>query len=396
MKNILKVQYKILVILIEIITLFFIFFLTYNYLILPTGKQTFYLPSSTISSLKSTLEENGYKIYMLDNLLLPFIEVPQKGWYNVNNKEGRYFLFTNLHRKKTLSSQLMSIKIFAGETSIELTKRLANDMDLDANKLLHHYQKKSLYKEGDIFEGRYTVAKNINEETVLSYLFQCSNKKFQNFEMNITKRELSIPEKKILLNIASIIQKESNAKEEMPIISSVIYNRLKKNMRLQMDGTLNYGRYAHTIVTSERIKEDSSFYNTYKHKGLPPAPLSTVSIEALTAAYSPKHSNYLFFMLTKDGTHTFAEDYKKHLINIRKFRKSMKDKNGTKQSKSMAVKLTTKEVKIIKQKYISKKVKIEKNINHVTTKEIKLHTKRNLTKEHNVTFTRSSTIEHPL
>lgn len=225
---------------------------------------------------------------------------------------------------KTPPSKIISIKIFAGETSMELCKRLANDMDLNSSRLLDFYQQKSLYQEGDIFEGRYTLPKKIDEETVLSYLFFSSQKIFQNFERTVARKPLRLSEKKILLNIASIIQKESNAKEEMPIISSVIYNRLKKNMRLQMDGTLNYGQYAHTIVTSERIKEDKSFYNTYKHKGLPPAPLSTVSIDALKAAYNPKQGKYLFFMLTKNGTHTFAENYKNHLKNVHKFKEEMR------------------------------------------------------------------------
>ena len=49
-------------------------------------------------------------------------------------------------------------------------------------------------------------------------------------------------------------------------------------MRLQMDGTLNYGKYSHVKVTPERIREDNSTFNTYKHKGLPSSPIGAVSI----------------------------------------------------------------------------------------------------------------------
>ena len=62
--------------------------------------------------------------------------------------------------------------------------------------------------------------------------------------------------------IASVIQKESANTEEMPLVSSVVYNRIKKGMRLQMDGTLNYGKFSHTRVTPKRIREDKSVYNT--------------------------------------------------------------------------------------------------------------------------------------
>jgi len=116
----------------------------------------------------------------------------------------------------------------------------------------------------------------------------------------------------------------------MPLISSVIYNRLEKGMRLQMDGTLNYGKYAHTIVSPERIKNDESDYNTYKHKGLPPHPLSTVTIDALKASMRPKKTDYLFFMLNKDGSHNFAATYEKHLANIKAFRIYQKEKNAKK------------------------------------------------------------------
>ncbi len=106
----------------------------------------------------------------------------------------------------------------------------------------------------------------------------------------------------------------------MPLISSVIYNRLEKGMKLQMDGTLNYGKYSHTVVTPERIKSDESPYNTYKYKGLPPHPLGTVSLAALKASIKPAESNYIFFMLNPNGTHNFTATYKEHLKNIRAFR----------------------------------------------------------------------------
>ena len=121
---------------------------------------------------------------------------------------------------------------------------------------------------------------------------------------------------RVLLTIASIIQKESNSAKEMPLISSVIFNRLDKGMRLQMDGTLNYGKNSRTIVTPERIKTDTSYYNTYKYKGLPPAPISSVTLDALHAAMHPAKSDYLFFMLKPDGSHTFASSYEKHLKRI--------------------------------------------------------------------------------
>jgi UPF0755 protein len=101
-------------------------------------------------------------------------------------------------------------------------------------------------------------------------------------------------------------------------------------MKLQMDSTLNYGEYSHTVITPERIKTDGSYYNTYKHKGLPPYPLGTVTQDALYAAIHPLKSDYLFFMLNEKGEHNFASIYKEHLENIKKFRTHQKKKERDK------------------------------------------------------------------
>jgi len=121
----------------------------------------------------------------------------------------------------------------------------------------------------------------------------------------------------------------------MPIIASVIENRLNKGMKLQMDGTLSYGKYSHKTITSKRIRKDTSYYNTYIHGGIPPAPLCTVSIEALRAALHPKKTNYLYFMLNKKGRHDFSASYKQHVKHIKAFRskKKKKDSNTTQKTK---------------------------------------------------------------
>jgi UPF0755 protein len=115
-----------------------------------------------------------------------------------------------------------------------------------------------------------------------------------------------------------VIQKEAANNEEMPIVASVINNRLKKEMALQMDGTLNYGKYSHIKVTPKRIREDKSSFNTYRNKGLPSSPVCSVSLEAINAVLHPQETNYLYFMKNKSGVHDFTHSYKEHLRNIQK------------------------------------------------------------------------------
>ncbi|MGE0051102.1 MAG: endolytic transglycosylase MltG, partial [Arcobacter sp.] len=120
------------------------------------------------------------------------------------------------------------------------------------------------------------------------------------------------------LILASVIQKEAATTNEMPIVASVIQNRLKKGMKLQMDGTLNYGKYSNEIVTADRIREDNTSYNTYKFVGLPKDPICAVSLNAIKAAIFPVKSNYLYFVReNKTGLHKFASTFEEHQANIR-------------------------------------------------------------------------------
>ncbi len=322
-------QYKHFILFLEVILVIVVLGMAYIYMPLNDGSKTFYIASSDENEIIDTLHKNGYEVTWIDKKFLTSKQLPAPGWYTVNpGQHSRLSFFRHLYLKKT--THVMDVVIYAGETKTKLTKRLANDMKLDPEKLLNSYHVLARLEEGEILAGRYTIARKADENTTISYLFDRSRKQLKRFEKTYFKTAPGKMQRRILFTIASIIQKESNSVEEMPLISSVIYNRLKKNMKLQMDGTLNYGPYAHTVVTPERIKNDESRYNTYKYKGLPPHPLSSVSMEALQASVRPAESDYLFFMLNKNGTHDFSATYAQHLENLKAFRKHQKEKKRQK------------------------------------------------------------------
>ncbi|SFV71823.1 FIG004453: protein YceG like [hydrothermal vent metagenome] len=231
-------------------------------------------------------------------------------------------------------TKAIRIKIFAGENTEELTKRLANDLKLKQTKLLEAYKALRRHIEGDILSGFYFVSSTANEESIIHAIFAMSDKRLKAFTQRHCQAVPNVLEFKVLLTIASIIQKESNDPKEMPLISSVIENRLNKGMKLQMDSTLNYAKYSHKIITSSRIKNDESYYNTYKYKGIPPSPLCTVSIDALKSALYPRKTNYLYFMLNKKGKHDFSATYAKHKKNIRAFKEKVSPTKEHNNSKS--------------------------------------------------------------
>ena len=335
MKRIILAKYHLLRLLSKIFILLLLIPLVYNYIPVQKGKSTFYLPFSNVDSVIDTLKENGYGVSKIDKLMLKYIKPPEAGWYTVEKiPRKRFKFFEQLSKQK---AKTMRVKLYAGENSIELTKRLAQNLKLDPKKLLQEYRRLTKYLEGDIFAGFYQIARKADERAVITALFKASEirlKTFTSTHCSDAKNPNEL-ELKILLIIASIIQKETNNKHEMYLISSVIENRLNKGMKLQMDGTLNYGEHSHKRVTPKRIRKDRSYYNTYVHGGIPPAPLCTVDIHALEAALHPKKTNYLYFMLNKKGRHDFASSYKQHVKNIKAFRhkKKKKDTNTIKKPK---------------------------------------------------------------
>jgi UPF0755 protein len=324
MKQLISKKYKHFVLYVELFMVILLLPILYNFVPVNQGTSTFYIDSSHIDNVTKALEKHGYTVTWIDKFMLQLIHTPQKGWYTITpNTYGRLFFFEYLHKQK---AQTMNIIIYAGETAKELTSRLAKNMKLDQEKLYYFYQRHTQFEEADIFAKHYTLAKKADENITISYLFEMSSKRLKIFEKKYFHKRPDTMEIKILLTIASIIQKESNSIKEMPAISSVIHNRLKKGMKLQMDSTLNYGDHSHTIITSKRIKTDTSYYNTYKFKGLPPYPLGTITEDALYAAMHPVESDYLFFMLNKKGEHDFSVSYEEHLKNIKAFRTHQRSK----------------------------------------------------------------------
>ncbi len=122
-----------------------------------------------------------------------------------------------------------------------------------------------------------------------------------------------------VLTLASIIEGEAMVENEMPIISSVYHNRLQIGMRLQADPTIQYILPDGPRRLLRRDLKIDSPYNTYLYAGLPPGPISNPGIRAIRAAVYPADTDYLYFVATGDGTHSFSRTYDQHLNAKRRF-----------------------------------------------------------------------------
>jgi UPF0755 protein len=137
-------------------------------------------------------------------------------------------------------------------------------------------------------------------------------------QMHLSKNEIS--------TLASIVQKESNKSDEMPIIAGVYLNRLKLGMPLQADPTVIFAWHDPSIrrVLSVHTALESP-YNTYMVKGLPPGPICAPSIQAIDAVLNYAEHNYIYFCAREDfsGYHSFATTFAQHQVNARRYQRSM-------------------------------------------------------------------------
>ena len=321
-------------------------------------QRVIHIPQGSTTYIVSYLDKNNYDMNYIDKIILRFIGSPQSGWIDLQSVNMTKIEF--LYKLTTSKAALKKVTLIPGETYYFYLQDLAQILNISTYKLFDTYAKYAYKKDGNIIADTYHLPIGMNEEQLIKYLFGITDKKYK----LLSEKIFGSYNKKNwyrYVTIASIIQKESASKQEMAIVSSVIHNRLKKNMKLQMDGTLNYSKYSHTRITRKMIKNDETQYNTYKYKGLPNDPVCAIEFEAIRAAIFPVETDYLYFMKSKDGTkHNFSSTYKAHKKNI----------NNIKKYKRQKKKINKKILSIIKQSEKKKSNRVIRKVNKKTKKPI--------------------------
>ena len=181
--------------------------------------------------------------------------------------------------------------------------------------------------EGYLFPDTYFFNRTLSPEDIIRQMLRRffsvwgAAEEARAKELGLTRHQAVI--------LASMIEKETGASNERPLISSVFHNRLKKKMRLQSDPTTIYGiwnRYDGNLHKSDLLSPTP--YNTYTVPGLPAGPISNPGKEALHAALFPDTSPYLFFVSHNDGTHEFTSTIEDHMKAVRKFQLDPKAREG--------------------------------------------------------------------
>lgn len=172
--------------------------------------------------------------------------------------------------------------------------------------------------EGYLFPDTYLIPRDATLEQVVTLMRNNFNTKYE----TITVSNTGLSQEEIVI-IASMIEREVRHPEDLPIVSSVIDNRLGIDMALQIDATIQYakgrsGRWWEPVLLSE-YKSVNSPYNTYLSPGLPPTPISNPGIGALEAAANPANTEYFYYITDKTGTNRYAKTLAEHNANIERY-----------------------------------------------------------------------------
>jgi UPF0755 protein len=131
------------------------------------------------------------------------------------------------------------------------------------------------------------------------------------------------------VTMASIIEKETAVPEERPLVASVYYNRLARNVALQADPSVIYAELLKGAYEGALHHADMQFhsdYNTYTHAGLPPGPIGNPGKDSLLAALQPATTDYLYFVSDGNSHHRFARSLEEHNKNVDAYRRAMAKK----------------------------------------------------------------------
>ncbi|MFE0203610.1 endolytic transglycosylase MltG [Streptomyces sp. NPDC058985] len=175
--------------------------------------------------------------------------------------------------------------------------------------------------EGYLFPATYPLGESPTPEKLLEAMVDAANKKFTGAPVaaGAQRNALNVYQ---AVTIASIVQAEAAAKEDMGKVARVVFNRLERGMPLQMDSTINYALGRSTLNTTTKDTRIDSPYNSYQRMGLPPTPIANPGDVAMTAAINPTPGDWLYFVTVKPGDTRFTADYAEHQRNVAEFNRA--------------------------------------------------------------------------
>jgi len=179
--------------------------------------------------------------------------------------------------------------------------------------------------EGYLFPDTYLIARGTDSEQIVRRMLTTFERKvalpLRSDIERVARGRFGLPRDRFpeglrrVLTLASIVEREARIAKDRPLIAAVLWNRLKKSMRLEVDATVSY------IPGQSRDNKDkvyysdldsSSAYNTYRIDGLPPGPICNPGLAAIKAVLYPAQVDYLYYVAQPDGSHIFSRTFEEH------------------------------------------------------------------------------------
>ena len=261
--------------------------------------------------------------------IIPRLHHIKPGRYTIAPGMSNFMLMYYLHSHR---QDEVRVTLPEGLDLKKVARILSRNLDFDSTSFMAAASSPSLLMrrgimaknaEGYLLPGTYDFAWASTPEEAAGFLIG----RFRHFYTDslksiATKRGLN---ETGLLTLASIVEAETPLDREKNLVASVYLNRLKKNMRLQADPTVQYalGGEARRLYYKD-LAADSP-YNTYRHNGLPPGPICNPGAASILAVLNPVESNFLYFVATGKGGHNFAESLAEHNANIKKYKSALHD-----------------------------------------------------------------------
>lgn len=250
----------------------------------------------------------------------------------VNLTEGIYEINTNSSLEELIKSlenkdgdkDLVKLTIPEGYSIEDIAKSVEDKgicskdefikdvKDYKLPSFVKNNNKKRYNLEGYLYPDTYLIEKGSNANDVIKSMLDRFEDVLKQAE-DETKVEISDEDVEKIVTIASMIEREARVAGDRPLISSVIYNRLEKDMKLQIDAAVIYALGYHVDVVLNKHLEVDSPYNVYKYKGLPVGPIANPGLDCIKAALLPEKTDYLYYIMKDDGSHYFTNNYEDFL-----------------------------------------------------------------------------------
>ena len=311
-----------LVVLLLIITL--AFYLFYREGTLPVNKSNqstkiFVInQGESLTSVVNNLSKEG----LIRNRLIFFLIVKklgierkiQAGDFRLSPAMDAYQIAKNL----THGTLDIWVTLIEGTRKEEIAQIISQNLGIPETEFLKYA------KEGYLFPDTYLLPKDATPESIVKILENNFNKKFSTELQQKAKAKGLSPTETIIL--ASLVEREAKLSEDRQLVASVILNRFKTEMKLDIDATIQYTlgyqpeekTWWKKVLTTDDLAIDSP-YNTYKNKGLPPTPICNPGLAAIQTIANAPETDYFYYLSDKKGKIHYAVTLEEHNENVRKY-----------------------------------------------------------------------------